>query len=192
MPPPPQWRLFDSETGVPLTDCQDIDGLFDDRPFPADPVYERVTLRGCAPAGPLKAAVDGTGPAWLGTVDAGLELQDACVIGHRRSTDGLLDIDLLAHRQSAEGGTTDTSRLTVWWPWEQPAGTFRTAEGLARYAPGDCPPGPPVILLGCRPAPALESGRAFDADLAHLRTDGTVLDDILNTLTTDGVYVELR
>lgn len=58
MPSSPQWRLFDNETGSPVTDCLDIDGLFDDRPFPSEsgdwPPGPPVTLRGCRP-GPAVA-----------------------------------------------------------------------------------------------------------------------------------------
>ncbi|MEV0567516.1 hypothetical protein [Dactylosporangium sp. NPDC050588] len=66
MPIPSRWRLLDHDTDAVLAGCDDIDGLFTDRVFPVRPVYERYTLLGCTPEGPLRAAVDGTGPAWLG------------------------------------------------------------------------------------------------------------------------------
>jgi hypothetical protein len=50
---PARWCLLDMETGATLTDCMDIDGLFVDRVFPVEPLYERYTLLSCAPFGPL-------------------------------------------------------------------------------------------------------------------------------------------
>lgn len=130
----PRWRLLDEETGATLTDCTDIDGLFVDRVFPPEPLYERYILSSCAPSGSLRAAVDGTGPAWLGNFvlvgahvpgrpvserceepcsacyDFMEELLDVRVVGHRPAADGsgLLDIELEGHRREAEnhfGGT---------------------------------------------------------------------------------------
>ncbi|SFF89289.1 hypothetical protein SAMN05421541_12848 [Actinoplanes philippinensis] len=63
---PLRWRLLDLETGATLTECVDVDGLFTDRVFPVEPVYERYTLLNCAPSGPLVAAINGTGPTWFG------------------------------------------------------------------------------------------------------------------------------
>jgi hypothetical protein len=62
---PLRWRLLDEMTGDTLTECMDIDGLFVDRVFPAEQLYERYTLVGSALSGPLRAAIDGTGPAWF-------------------------------------------------------------------------------------------------------------------------------
>ncbi|MGW4945025.1 barstar family protein [Actinoplanes sp. NPDC004185] len=131
---PLRWRLLDEGTRIALTECADVDGLFVDRVFPAEPVYERYTLLSCAPAGPLLVAIKGTGPTWFGNFvvegahvpgrpvsegcDPGCkgcfdiieELLDVRVIDHRPSVDGsgLLDIDLEGHRRDGdnnEGGT---------------------------------------------------------------------------------------
>ncbi|MEV0397263.1 hypothetical protein [Polymorphospora rubra] len=131
---PLRWRLLDEETGATITDCTDIDGLFVDRVFPHEPLYERYTLLSCAPSGPLLAAIDGTGPTWFGNfVVEGAhapgrpasercedqcwecyenteELLDVRVVGHRPAGDGsgLLDIDLEGHRRNDDnnrGGT---------------------------------------------------------------------------------------
>ncbi|MEV4517837.1 hypothetical protein AB0K00_53865 [Dactylosporangium sp. NPDC049525] len=135
MPIPLRWRLLDEKTRATLTDCTDIDGLFVDGLFPAEPSYERYTLVGCAPSGPLRAAIDGTGPAWLGNLvvegahvpgrpvgercedqcwqclDTMEELLDVRLVGHRPAADGsgLVDVDLEGHRRdddANQGGTT--------------------------------------------------------------------------------------
>ncbi|GIE78502.1 hypothetical protein Aph02nite_44520 [Actinoplanes philippinensis] len=125
MPIPLRWRLLDIESGETVTECSDIDGLFTDRVFPAPPVYEHYTLVGCRPTGPLRAAIDGTGPDWLGILvvepvhvpgrpadepcDPGAchecgfsveELLDVRLVGHRPAADGSdrLDVDLTGHR----------------------------------------------------------------------------------------------
>ncbi|MEE6263942.1 hypothetical protein [Plantactinospora sonchi] len=131
---PLRWRLLDERSGVTLTDCTDIDGLFVDRVFPVEPLYERYTLVRCAPSGPLLAAIDGTGPAWFGNLvvegahipgrpvsercgnqcrdcyEISEELLDVRVVGHRPAVDdpGLLDIELEGHRRDDDnnrGGT---------------------------------------------------------------------------------------
>ncbi|MEV4510867.1 hypothetical protein AB0K00_18075 [Dactylosporangium sp. NPDC049525] len=122
---PLRWRLLDNETGATVTDCTDIDGLFVDRVFPVEPLYERYTLVSCAPSGPLLAAINGTGPAWFGnfgiegahvpgqpvseSCEPGCmgcygileELLDVRVVGHRPAADGpdLFDIELEGHRR---------------------------------------------------------------------------------------------
>ncbi|GIE90060.1 hypothetical protein [Actinoplanes regularis] len=134
MPIPLRWRLLDAETGATAVECTDIDGLFVDRKFPVEPAYERYTLLSCAPAGPLLAAIDGTGPAWFGNFlingahlggrpvseacgpdcyecySTGEELLDVRVVGQRPAADGsgLLDVDLEGHRRVQDnnrGGT---------------------------------------------------------------------------------------
>ncbi|MFG1891491.1 hypothetical protein ACGFIR_26915 [Micromonospora sp. NPDC049051] len=125
---PLRWRLLDVVTGASLADCMDVDGLFVDRRFPSEPLYERYTLLSCAPSGPLLAAIDGTGPAWFGNFvlegahvphrpvsercgdpcqscyDIVEELLDARVVGYRPAAEGLglLDIDLQGHRRDDE------------------------------------------------------------------------------------------
>lgn len=126
--------MLDEKTGAILADCVDIDGLFVDRVFPAEPLYERFTLLSCAPSGRLLAAIDGSGPVWFGNFvvegahDPDRPLSDRCeaqcwecyqieeelldvrVVGHRPAADGSgrLDIDLYGHRRdddSNHGGT---------------------------------------------------------------------------------------
>ncbi|MGI5152993.1 hypothetical protein ACQEVC_42535 [Plantactinospora sp. CA-294935] len=109
-------------------------GLFVDRVFPPQPLYERYTLLSCTPSGPLLAAVDGTGPAWFGNLivegahvpgrrvsqscvdqcrgcyDTVEELFDVRVVGYRPAAEeaGLLDIDIEGHRREGDnnrGGT---------------------------------------------------------------------------------------
>ncbi|GAA1533220.1 barstar family protein [Dactylosporangium maewongense] len=113
MPIPSRWRLLDHDTDTVVAECDDIDGLFTDRVFPVPPVYERYTLLGCTPEGPLRAAVDGTGPAWLGNIylegvhapcsatadcltcyETGEQLLDVRVVGHTEAAGGLLDVEL--------------------------------------------------------------------------------------------------
>lgn len=131
---PLRWRLLDMETGATLADCMDVEGLFVDRVFPVEPMYERYTLLRCAPSGPLLAALAGTGSAWFGSFvvegahvpgrpvserctdqcrecyESIEELLDVRVVGHRPSVDGpgLFDIDLEGHRRDGDnnrGGT---------------------------------------------------------------------------------------
>jgi hypothetical protein len=131
---PLRWRLLDVETGAALTECTGVDGLFVDRVFPVEPLYERYTLLNCTPSGPLLAAINRTGPTWFGNFvvegahvpgrpvsegcdprckgcfDIVEELLDVRVVEHRPSADGsgLLDIDLEGHRRdddNNEGGT---------------------------------------------------------------------------------------
>ncbi|GAA4608167.1 hypothetical protein BJY16_006703 [Actinoplanes octamycinicus] len=196
MPNPPRWRLLDNTSGATLTECAEIDGLSTDRVFPVEPAYERYTLLGCAPAGPLRAALDGTGPAWLGNLglggvhapepcqpgcydcySIGEELLDVRVIGHRPAEDGsgLLDIELEGHRRDDDnnaGGTAapQVSGYRLITDDEQRAGQCRDISGLFHERPEIWPQGPLVTLLGCRPGlPA-----SFNAELAHVRVDGTV------------------
>ncbi|MEV6968838.1 hypothetical protein AB0M47_27335 [Hamadaea sp. NPDC051192] len=128
MPIPLRWRLLDAKTGTTLTDCTDIDGLFVDHTFPIQPTYERYTLAGCAPTGPLLDAIEGTGSTWFGNLiverahhadrpvgercgtscrrcyEIMEELLDVSVVGHRPAGDGsgLLDIDLRGHRRESD------------------------------------------------------------------------------------------
>ncbi|SBT40898.1 hypothetical protein GA0070621_1085 [Micromonospora narathiwatensis] len=120
-----RWRLLDEETAAILIACTDVDGLFVDRVFPHEPLYERYTLLACAPSGLLLGAIDGTGPAWFGNFvvegthipgraasercgdscwecyESMKELLDVRVVGHRPVADGsgLLDIELEGHRR---------------------------------------------------------------------------------------------
>jgi hypothetical protein len=197
VPTPLRWRLLDYDTRVTLTECTDIDGLFSDRVFPVEPTYEQYTLTGCQPAGPLGAAIDGTGPAWLGNlflegahvpgrpVSEGCppgcagcynncaELLDVRVVGHRPHDNGsgLLDVDLEGHlRQDDVRLSRDDLpgyRLSA-WPSGSPAGECRGVTGLRRARPERWSPGPPLTLLGCRPG---LTGQV-DAALAHVRVDG--------------------
>lgn len=131
---PLRWQLSDVVTGDPVTECMEIDGLFADRVFPVEPVHERYTLLDCAPSGPLRAAIDGDGPAWLANVAVvgahvpgrpiaercppdcyecyriGEEMLDVRVVGHRPAPGGAgrFDIDLEGHRRDEDhnaGGT---------------------------------------------------------------------------------------
>ncbi|MFC5922750.1 hypothetical protein [Micromonospora vulcania] len=208
MPIPLRWRLLDERTGATLTDCAVVDGLFVDRVFPPEPLYERYTLSSCAPTGPLLAAVDGTGPAWFGNfvlegahvpgrpVDGGCgagcqdcdeiveELLDVRVVGHRPAPGGpgLLDIDLEGHRRDNDnnrGGAVPPAvfgyRLSAWSTANgsiegTPAGECADITGLFHERPDAWPPGPPLTLLGCRPG----LNRSIEAELAHVRVDGTV------------------
>lgn len=199
---PLRWRLLDVTTGATLTDCGDIDGLFVDRVFPAPPQYERYTLVGCAPTGALVAAVDGTGPAWLGNLflegahvpgrpvaeacgvdcqqcyETAEELLDVQVVGHRVAADGSgrLDIDLEGHRRGDDNNHCGTVAPSV------PG--YRLLAYTKELAPvGECRdiaglfhPRPD----GWPPGPPLTllgcrpglTG-SFDVDLAHLHADGT-------------------
>ncbi|MFF5232751.1 hypothetical protein [Dactylosporangium sp. NPDC000521] len=201
MPTPSRWRLLDYDTDAVIAECGDIDGLFTDRVFPVPPVYERYTLLGCAPEGPLRAAVDGTGPAWLGNVylqgahalcsglancttcyNTGEELLDVRVVGHTPAADGLLDVELEGHRSDELNNDRGTRapavsgyRLTVW-----PA-----PDGSEELLPaGDCrdvagvfherpDPCPPGPPLTLLGCRAAPSG-LLNAKLAHVRVDGTV------------------
>jgi hypothetical protein len=191
----PRWRLLDAETGATRTACADVNGLFVDRVFPAEPWYERYTLVSCAPAGPLLAALDGTGPAWFGNLlaegvhapegcDPGCmecldiveELLDVRVVGHRPSADGSgrFDIELEGHRRNEtnnRGGTVAPAvsgyRLIA-WPGPS-AGECRNVAGLFHQRPDMWPAGPPLTLRGCRPGLT----GSVDAELAHVRVDGT-------------------
>ncbi|GAA2590797.1 hypothetical protein GCM10010435_81870 [Winogradskya consettensis] len=196
---PLRWRLLDEETGATVTECADIDGLFVDRLFPAEPVYERYTLVSCAPSGPLLAAIDGTGPAWFGNFGVvgacasdhpGTEVCGKCyrtteelldirVVGHRTAADGsgLLDIELEGHRRDDDnngGGTVapDVSGYLLfdWSGSGTPVGECRKTAGLFHARPDGWPPGPPLTLLGCRPGLT----GSVQAELAHVRVDGTV------------------
>ena len=136
---PLRWRLLDGTTGAGLTDCMDIDGIFVDRVFPAEPLYERYTLVNCAPSGPLLAAIDGTGPARFGNFivegahvpgrpvnescepgckecyDTVEELLDVRVVAHRPAADGsgLFDIDLEGHRREGDNNQGGAGAPTV-------------------------------------------------------------------------------
>lgn len=119
-----RWMLLDEYTGddeFVVGVCHEIEGLFAD-PEPVPPP-ETFTLLGCAPAGPLREAMDGIGTerAWL--ADIGLtpvhrgprpakclfwdddgcycveELVDVTVVGRRPSAlqEGLVDLDLSGH-----------------------------------------------------------------------------------------------
>lgn len=113
MPIPFRWRLLDIEIGETVTECNDIDGLFTDRVFPVAPVYERYTLVSCDPAGPLRAAIDGTGPDWLGILVVepahipGRPVDEYCDPRTCRecafSVEELLDVRLVDHRPAADG-----------------------------------------------------------------------------------------
>ncbi|GAA4608142.1 hypothetical protein BJY16_006691 [Actinoplanes octamycinicus] len=197
---PPRWRLLDETSGGILTECADVDGLFADRVFPAEPARERYTLVGCAPAGALRAAIDGDGPAWLGNVVVDTahvpgrpvsepcvphcrdcvhtmeELLDVRVVGHRAAGDGsgLLNVDLEGHRRDDDNNQNGTVapavagyRLLI---GEQRAGECREIAGLFRERPEIWPPGPPITLLGC----TAELTGPVEAELAHVRVDGTV------------------
>ncbi|BCJ48477.1 hypothetical protein GCM10010168_75970 [Actinoplanes ianthinogenes] len=193
MPIPPRWRLFDESSGATLTDCIEIDGLFTDRVFPAEPLYERYTLVSCTPSGALRAAIDGTGPDWLGTVIVdGVhdpcppvcrecaytmeELLDVRVVGHRPAADGsgLVDVELDGHRHDDENNQNGTVAPAVTGyrlhSGDAPVGGCRDIVGLFHERPAVWPPGPPVTLRGCRPG---LSG-LIRAELAHVRVDGTV------------------
>jgi hypothetical protein len=112
------------------------------------------------------------------------ELLDVRVVGHRPCADGsdAFDIDLEGHRWADDnnhGGTVapDVSgyRISVWSSTGGsvdgiPAGECRDIAGLFRDRPDIWPPGPPLILLGCRPGLT----GALEAELAHVRVDGTV------------------
>lgn len=205
---PLRWRLLDERTGATLADCTDIDGLFVDRLFPSEPLYERYTLLSCAPSGPLLAAVDGTGPAWFGNFvlegahvpgppvsercgdqcrgcyEIMEELLDVRVVGHRPAAEGsgLLDIDLEGHRRDDDNNCRGTVAPAVFgyrlFAWsaangaieETSTGECRDIVGLFRERPEPWPPGPPLTLLGCRPGLT----GSFEAELAHVRVDGTV------------------
>ncbi|WP_203931271.1 hypothetical protein [Virgisporangium ochraceum] len=187
----------------------DIDGIFVDRVFPAEPQNERYTRVNCAPSGPLLAAIDGTGPAWVGNLivegahvpgrpvnescepgckgcfDTMEELLDVRVVAHRPAADGsgLFDIGLEGHRREGDnnqGGAVAPAvfgyRLIVWSaadgsdPEEAPAGECQDVAGLFLDRPASWPPGPPLRLLGCRPGLI----GLVEAELAHVRVDGTV------------------
>src|SRR4051812_35201161 len=99
----------------------------------------------------------------------------------RHNAGGLFDIDLEGHRRDDDnnrGGTVAPAvlsyRLIAWSSVtgsaeETPLGECRDIAGLFHERPRVWPPGPPVTLLGCRPG---LSG-SFDAELAHVRVDGT-------------------
>jgi hypothetical protein len=124
-------------------------------------------------------------PGCNGCYDTMEELLDVRVVGHRPAADGsgLLDIDLDGHRRDGDnnhGGTLAPAvfgyRVIVWSavdgsdPGETPAGECRDIAGLFHDRPDSWPPGPPLTLLGCRPGLT----GSFQAELAHLRVDGTV------------------
>ncbi|SBT39252.1 barstar family protein [Micromonospora auratinigra] len=204
MPNPPRWRLLDMNTDVTLTECADVDGLFVDHVFPVEPDYERYTLVGCAPSGPLRAAVDGTGPAWLGNVllegahvpdvpvshrcgdgcaecwDIMEELLDVRVVGHRTTGDGSgrLDIDLDGHRRDSDSNGGGTRPPTVaGHRLFTCSGTEETAAGECRDVTNLFHARPEVWPEG--PPLTLRGCRTaltgpVEAELAHVRVDGTV------------------
>ncbi|MEV4134723.1 hypothetical protein AB0J72_21445 [Dactylosporangium sp. NPDC049742] len=200
MPIPSRWRLLDYDTDAVIAECDDIDGLFTDRVFPVQPVYERYTLLGCTPEGSLRAAVDGTGPAWLGNIylqgahascsglancrtcyETGEELLDVRVVGHTEAADGLLDVELEGHRRDEPNNRNGTVapavsgyRLQV---WPAPDGS----DGL--LPAGDCRDvagvfherpdlWPPGPPLALLGCRAVPTG-LLNAKLAHVRVDGT-------------------
>ncbi|MEU0557574.1 hypothetical protein [Dactylosporangium sp. NPDC006015] len=201
MPIPSRWRLLDHDTDTVVAECDDIDGLFTDRVFPVPPVYERYTLLGCTPEGPLRAAVDGTGPAWLGNIylegvhapcsataecltcyETGEELLDVRVVGHTEAAGGLLDVELEGHRRDEPNNHNGTIapavsgyRLSV---WPAPDGSDELLPaGDCRDVAGVFRERPDVWLPG--PPVTLLGCRPgltglVNAKLAHVRVDGTV------------------
>ncbi|MEU7824919.1 hypothetical protein [Catellatospora sp. NPDC049133] len=201
---PPRWRLLDEETGADLTDCADIDGLFVDRVFPPEPLYERYTLVSCAPSGPLRAAIDGTGPGWFGNfllVGAHVagrpvsercedqcpgcyefmeELLDVRVVGHRPAADGsgLLDIDLEGQRRDEENNLRGSVAPTVFgYQLTAWSAAEETPLGECRNITGLFHERPEIWPPG--PPVTLVGCRpglagSFRAELAHLRADGVV------------------
>ncbi|GAA1407854.1 barstar family protein [Catellatospora coxensis] len=181
-PAPPRWLLWDEysdggERAVAV--CHDIDGLFADSPPPA---YERLTLLGCRPEGPLAAALHGD--PWLG--DLVLEpvdhqhpakygdrvtppyccaayLCDVTVTGARPSAagGGLLDVDLSGvvdrrdEEPPADRPTGTGFRLTH---RETPLGVCQDVAGVHRARPDLS--SAPVTLVGCRPEPPLRDALA--------------------------------
>jgi hypothetical protein len=116
---------------------------------------------------PGRAAVRALHPAELPAAD-GSGLLDVDLEGHRRDDDnnhgGAVAPDVFAYRliawTAADGSHGE----------ETPVGECRDIAGLFHERPDAWPPGPPLTLLGCR------SGLTgtFEAELAHVRVDGTV------------------
>ncbi|MEU8243313.1 barstar family protein [Actinoplanes missouriensis] len=148
--------------------CADIDGLF---ATVTEPALERYTLLDCTPAGRLRAACDGTGPAWVGNIGLGAvqdpsrdqELLDVTVLDARRSSrHGPLDVILegrLRHPSvsAPAGGGFELTGIVV--DGEEDFGACGATEGVYRDRPA--PPRRPATLLGCRPGARLQ--RAIDA-----------------------------
>ncbi|MFL6073260.1 MAG: barstar family protein [Mycobacteriales bacterium] len=173
-----RWLLLDEytdrEPDAVVAACAGIDGLFVDL---APPPVERYVLLGCAPAGRLRAALDGTAGAWLGNLvveaahdpDAVVELVDLTLVGHNRSVTapapGLLDIDLTGRVRPEPPVPTTAPRLAGAGGYRltgydgDPWGACRDLGGVFRERPR--PLEHPTTLRGCRPEPPLRA--AIDA-----------------------------
>ncbi|WP_229076020.1 barstar family protein [Actinoplanes sp. DH11] len=169
------WLLVDEtidDGDTVVAACADIDGLFAD---PPEPPLERYTLLDCTPAGRLRAACDGTGPAWVGNIGLAVlhdpeldqELLDVTVVDARRSSrHGPLDV-VLTGRLRRDGGRhpasppdTDGFDLAgIVAGGEEDFGACGGTAGVFRDRPAPAPR--PATLIGCRPGPRLQ--RAIDA-----------------------------
>lgn len=193
-PVPLRWLLIhglptDEDVGpdVAVAVCVDIDGVVVDDPPPGP--AERYTLLGCAPKGRLRAAVDGTGPAWLDHLvldalhhpdrpcsdwaphfdsrECREVLVDLTVVGWRPSSldATLLDIDLQGHpfepRYPERDLATppDAVGYLLTCEDEEPLGECQEVAGV--FWPRPQPPVHPVTLRGCQPEPLLRA--AIDA-----------------------------
>lgn len=160
--------------------CADIDGLFADSP---EPPIERYTLLDCVPAGRLRAACDGTGPAWVGNIgleaahpvdskhppgcwDCAEELLDVTVMSARRSgrhgplevtLEGRLRRDGLRHADRPPKGAE--GYLLTGILGDEDFGGCGDVDGVFRERPA--PALRPATLIGCRPGHRLH--RALDA-----------------------------
>ncbi|HWS35479.1 MAG TPA: barstar family protein [Actinoplanes sp.] len=183
------WLLVDQNTDdgeLVIAACSDIDGLFVD---PPQPPVERYSLLGCDPAGRLRDACAGFGPAWLGNVGLDAvhppgsdhpahcwhcaeELLDITVLDSRPSLlgPGLLDVTLEGRLRNEElarfargadkAPDADGYRLVgVTGHGDEDFGACRDVDGVFRGRPAPAPRG--ATLIGCRPEPPLQ--RALDA-----------------------------
>lgn len=175
------WLLIDEtidDGNNVVAACADIDGLF---ATVTEPAVERYTLLDCTPAGRLRAACDGTGPAWVGNIGLGAiddpsgdqELLDVTVRDARRSSrHGPLDVILEGRLRaggtaratpSGSGRTTPHTggfELTGIAAYgEESFGSCGAADGIHRDRPAAKPR--PATLIGCRPGARLQ--RAIDA-----------------------------
>ncbi|GAA4589079.1 hypothetical protein GCM10023107_11620 [Actinoplanes octamycinicus] len=145
-------------------------------------------MLGCAPAGRLRAACDGYGPAWLGNIgletihrpeskhprecwECTEELLDLTVVSARPAGYGVFDVVLEGrlridpeHRKRRRGPDrapeADGYVLTgITGEGEEMFGTCQDVSGVFRPRPEPLPK--PATLIGCRPEPRLR--RAIDA-----------------------------
>ncbi|MFC8342872.1 barstar family protein [Streptomyces sp. NPDC057280] len=168
--------------------CAGVEGLFVDKPPPR---REVLTLRGCAPDGPLRDALapDGEATALLGEVCVEVwdeeqpmqwwSLVDTVVLAHRPNADdpGLVDVVVGAGVEEEWQWQHTLPAEPVFKMFTAPrrglpsAGQCREIDGL--FVPRHGHPAVPLHLIGCEPAEplltVLHRRRKYDQDWVELR-----------------------